>query len=284
VLADRVGLACAEWVVTEAGFGADLGAEKFFDLKCRQSGLRPSVAVLVATLRALRHHGGAGQGRTGKALQEALAAPDLEATRRGLANLRLQVENVRAFGVPVVVALNAHEGDTAPELEAAREGALAAGAEAAVVARHHAEGGAGALDLARAVQAAGSGGAPGFRFLYPDDMPLREKIETVARSLYRADGVRLSREAAARLEELTAQGHGRLPVCIAKTPYSLSHDPELGANPEGFDLPVREVRLQAGAGHVTVLAGAVLLMPGLPERPAAEEVDVLEDGTIVGLR
>jgi formate--tetrahydrofolate ligase len=284
VLADRVGLACSDWVITEAGFGADLGAEKFFDLKCRQSGLRPAAAVLVATLQALRQHGGAGSGKKGRELREALATPDLEATRRGLANLRAQVENVRLFGVPVVVALNAHDGDGDAELAAAREGALAAGATAAVVARHHAEGGAGALDLARAVKEAAAAGAPAFQLLYPDDLPLRQKIETVARRLYRAEGVDVSREAAAQLAELTALGHGRLPVCMAKTPFSLSHDPFLGANPEHFRLPVRSVRLQAGAGWVTVLTGTIVLMPGLPERPAAEEVDVREDGRIVGLR
>ncbi len=284
VLADRVGLACADWVITEAGFGADLGAEKFFDLKCRQSGLRPAAAVLVATLQALRQHGGAGSGKKGRELREALATPDLEATRRGLANLRAQVENVRLFGVPVVVALNAHDGDGDAELAAAREGALAAGATAAVVARHHAEGGAGAIDLARAVKDAAAAGAPAFELLYPDDLPLRQKIETVARRLYRADGVDVSREAAAQLAELTALGHGRLPVCMAKTPFSLSHDPFLGANPEHFRLPVRSVRLQAGAGWVTVLTGTIVLMPGLPERPAAEDVDVGEDGRIVGLR
>jgi formate--tetrahydrofolate ligase len=284
VLADRVGLACSDWVITEAGFGADLGAEKFFDLKCRQSGLRPTAAVLVATLQALRQHGGAGRGKKGRELREALATPDLEATRRGLANLRAQVENVRLFGVPVVVALNAHDGDGDAELAGAREGALAAGATAAVVARHHAEGGAGALDLARAVKEAAAAGAPAFQLLYPDDLPLRQKIETVARRLYRAEGVDVSREAAAQLAELTALGHGRLPVCMAKTPFSLSHDPLLGANPERFRLPVRSVRLQAGAGWVTVLTGTIVLMPGLPERPAAEEVDVREDGRIVGLR
>jgi formate--tetrahydrofolate ligase len=284
ILADRVGLACADWVITEAGFGADLGAEKFFDLKCRQTGLRPSAAVLVATLQALRQHGGAGRGRKGRDLREALGTADLEATRRGLVNLRVQIENVRAFGVPVVVALNAHEGDTAPELDAAREAALAAGARAAVVARHHAEGGAGALDLARAVQEAGAEGAPAFELLYPDDLPLRAKIETVARRLYRAEGVDVSREATAQLAELTALGHGRLPVCMAKTPFSLSHDPLLGANPERFRLPVRSVRLQAGAGWVTVLTGTIVLMPGLPERPAAEDVDVRDDGRILGLR
>jgi formate--tetrahydrofolate ligase len=284
VLADRLGLACADTVVTEAGFGADLGAEKFFDLKCRQSGLRPAAAVLVATVRALRHHGGAGRGRKGRDLDAALAAPDLEAVRRGASNLRAQVENVRAFEVPVVVAVNAHDGDEDEEVSAIHEAGLAAGAREVVVARHHAEGGAGALDLARAVRAAARVGAPGFRMLYPDEMPLREKIETVASRIYRAGGVEFSRSALAQLADLTDLGHGRLPVCMAKTPYSFSHDPLLGANPTGFRLPVREARLYAGAGYVTALTGEIVLMPGLPERPAAEDIDVGADGRIVGLR
>jgi formyltetrahydrofolate synthetase len=258
VLADRLGLACADIVVTEAGFGADLGAEKFFDLKCRQAGLRPAAAVLVATARALRQN--------------------------GASNLRAQVENVLAFGVPVVVAVNEHPGDLPGELAATREAALSAGAVEAVVTRHFAEGGAGALDLARAVRSAVADGAPGFRFLYPDDLPLRAKIEVVARTIYRADGLDLSPEAASGLEALEARGYGRLPVCMAKTPYSLSHDPRLGATPRGFRLPIRGTRLYAGAGYVTALAGDVTLMPGLPERPAAVDVDVTDDGRVTGLR
>jgi len=284
VIADRLGLRCAEIVVTEAGFGADLGAEKLFDLKCRQSGLRPAAAVVVATVRALRHHGGAGRGRKGKALDEALATPDVEVVRRGAENLRLQVENVLAFGVPAVVAVNAHAGDRPEEHAAVREAALDAGALAAVVSSPFAEGGGGAVDLARAVLAAAAEGAAGFRFLYADEMPLREKIETIARRIYRADGVEISRAAGAQLEDLTALGLGRLPVCMAKTPFSFSHDPLLGPNPSGFRLPVREVRLYAGAGYVTALTGEIVLMPGLPERPAAEDIDVAPDGRIVGLR
>jgi len=284
VIADRLGLRCAEIVVTEAGFGADLGAEKLFDLKCRQSGLRPAAAVVVATVRALRHHGGAGRGRKGKALDEALATPDVEVVRRGAENLRLQVENVLAFGVPAVVAVNAHAGDRPEEHAAVREAALDAGALAAVVSSPFAEGGGGAVDLARAVLAAAAEGAAGFRFLYADEMPLREKIETIARRIYRADGVEISRAAGAQLDDLTALGLGRLPVCMAKTPFSFSHDPLLGPNPSGFRLPVREVRLYAGAGYVTALTGEIVLMPGLPERPAAEDIDVAPDGRIVGLR
>ena len=284
VLADRLGLAAASLVVTEAGFGADLGAEKFCDLKCRQSGLRPAVAVVVATVRALKHHAGVGRGKKGAELAAALAAPDPEAVARGAENLRLQVENVLAFGVPAVVAVNAHPEDSPEEQRVAREVALAAGARDAVVARHFEEGSEGALDLARAVLAAAEVGAPDFRLLYPDDLPLARKIEEVATRIYRASGVDFSRAARAQLDDFTALGHGRLPVCMAKTPYSFSHDPLLGPNPKGFRLPVREVRLYAGAGYVTALAGEVVLMPGLPERPAAEDMDVLPDGRVVGLR
>jgi len=284
VIADRLGLAAADVVVTEAGFGADLGAEKFFDLKCRQSGLEPSAAVVVATVRAAKHHGGAGRGKKGRELDAALAAPDPDALRRGAENLRLQVENVLAFGVPAVVALNVHPEDRAEEHAALRDVAIAAGAREAVVATHFRDGGAGALDLARAVSAALGDGASHFRLLYPDEWPLKRKVEEVAVRIYRAAGVDFSRAAAAQLDDLTALGHGRFPVCIAKTPYSFSHDPLLGPNPSGFRLPVRELRLYAGAGYVTALAGEIVLMPGLPERPAAEDMDLLPDGRVVGLR
>jgi formyltetrahydrofolate synthetase len=284
VIADRLGLRCAELVVTEAGFGADLGAEKLFDLKCRQAGLRPSAAVVVATVRALRQHGGAGAGRRGPALDEALRSPDVEAVRRGAENLEIQVGNVLAFGVPVVVAVNAFPGDRPEEQALACAAALAAGAREAVVARPFSDGGEGSLALARAVRDAAAEGAPGFRLLYGDDVPLREKLETVARRVYRAEGVELSGLAEGQLAELTALGHGGLPVCMAKTPYSLSHDPSLGPNPRGYLLPVREARLFAGAGYVAALAGEIQLMPGLPARPAAEDIDVLADGRIVGMR
>jgi len=284
VIADRLGLRCAEFVVTEAGFGAELGAEKLFDLKCRQSGLRPAAAVVVATTRSLRHHGGTGLGRKGRDLSDALAVPDVDAVRRGVENLRIQVRNVLAFGVPVVVAVNAYPGDLPEEHDVASESALAAGASDSVVARHFEEGGEGALELARAVRAVAATGAPGFRFLYPDEMPLREKMETVARRMYQADGLDVSRTAAEQLESLEALGCGRLPVCMAKTPFSLSHDAGAGPNPTGFRLPIREVRLQAGAGYVVALTGETALMPGLPEHPAAEEVDITPEGRIVGLR
>ncbi len=273
VVADRLALRLAEIVVTEAGFGADLGAEKFFDIKCRQSGLEPAAAVLVATVRALRQHGG------GRACGE-----DIEAVRRGCENLRHQIQVVRAFGVPVVVALNAFPDDDHADLAVVREAALAGGARAAEVTTHFAEGGAGALALARAVLAAASEGSPRFHLLYPDEMPLALKIETVATAIYGADGVELSRPAAEQIAEIESLGQGRLPICVAKTHLSLSHDPQLGPNPRGWRLPVREVRLAAGAGFVTAVAGDMQLMPGLPAHPAAEQIDVDAAGRVVGLR
>ncbi len=284
VIADRLALGLADWVVTEAGFGADLGAEKFFDIKCRQSGLVPAVAVLVATVRALKAHGGAGRREGGRLDEKALAAPDAAAVGRGCENLVRQIENVRIFGVPVVVALNARPEDAPGEVEVALAAGRDAGARAAVAATHYSDGGAGALDLARAVLAAGEEGAPGFRLLYPDDMLLSLKLETVATRIYGASGVELTRAAAVQLAGLEQLDHGRLPVCVAKTPYSLSHDPLLGPSPRGFRLPVREVRLAAGAGFVTAVTGEVQLMPGLPARPAAEEIDVDSGGRVVGLR
>jgi formate--tetrahydrofolate ligase len=284
VIADRLALGLADWVVTEAGFGADLGAEKFFDIKCRQSGLVPAAAVLVATVRALKAHGAAGR-RDGSRLDEkALAAPDVAAVRRGCENLARQIENVRMFGVPVVVALNARPEDAPGEAEVVLAAGREAGARAAVAATHYADGGEGALDLARAVLAAGEEGAPGFRLLYPDELPLSQKLETIATRVYGAGGVEPTRAAASQIGELEQLGHGRLPVCVAKTPFSFSHDPLLGPNPRGFRLPVREVRLAAGAGFVTAVTGDVQLMPGLPARPAAEDIDLDGDGRVVGLR
>ncbi len=275
VAADLLALGLAEMVVTEAGFGAELGAEKFFDLKCRQSGLGPAAAVMVATVRALKRHGGA-QGRP--------EAEDVAAVRRGAENLSRQLAVVGHFGVPVVVAVNAFPSDTPAEIAAAREEALAAGARAAVVATHYAEGGAGAVELARAVADAAREGAKGFRLLYPDEMPLERKIETLATRIYGAASVEYTYAAAAQLAELEKLGFGRLPVCTAKTHLSLSHDPALGPSPRGYRFPVRELRLSAGAGFVTVVAGEMQLMPGLPATPAAEAIDVDAEGRVVGLR
>jgi formate--tetrahydrofolate ligase len=283
ILADRLALATNDIVCTEAGFGADMGAEKFFDIKCRASGLRPDAAVLVATIRALKMHGGVGRIVAGKPLDPALAMENVAGVRAGCSNLAAQIEIVRLYGVPVVVAINSFPTDTSAEVEAVREMALAAGARDVVVSRHHALGGAGAEDLAAAVWDATTEGAPGFRFLYPDDMPLREKIETIAVRVYGASGVDELPAASRALKLYEELGFGRLPVCMAKTHLSLSHDPALKGRPSGFRVPIREVRLSAGAGFVTPLLGEMRTMPGLPSHPAGELIDIDTDGNVEGL-
>jgi formate--tetrahydrofolate ligase len=283
VLADRLALATNEIVCTEAGFGADMGAEKFFDIKCRASGLKPDAAVVVATIRALKMHGGVGKIVAGKPLDPALSVENVEAVRAGAANLAKQIENVTVFGVPAVVAINAYPTDTPAETAAIQEVSLAAGARAAVVSRHFTDGGAGAEDLARAVWSAASEGAPGFRLLYPDDLPLVEKIETIAVRIYGASGVDVLPPAAKALRLYEDLGFGHLPICMAKTQYSLSHDPALKGRPTGFRVPIREVRLSAGAGFITPLVGEMRTMPGLPSKPGGENIDLDADGNIVGL-
>jgi formate--tetrahydrofolate ligase len=283
VLADRIALATSEIVCTEAGFGADMGAEKFFDIKCRASGLRPDAAVVVATIRALKMHGGVGKIVAGKPLDPALLAENVEAVTKGSENLAKQIENVALYNVPVVVAINAFPTDTPGEVEAVKAVAVAAGARAAVVANHWAKGGEGATDLAEAVWTAAEEGAPGFRLLYPDDAPLTSKIEAIATKVYGADGVDLSPAAARQLAQYEQLGFGRLPICMAKSQYSLSHDASLKGRPTGFRLPIREVRLSAGAGFVTPLAGEMRTMPGLPSKPGGENIDLDPEGEIVGL-
>jgi formate--tetrahydrofolate ligase len=283
VLADRIALATSEIVCTEAGFGADMGAEKFFDIKCRASGLRPDAAVVVATIRALKMHGGVGKIVAGKPLDPALLAENVEAVTKGSANLAKQIENVALFNVPVVVAINAFPTDTPAEVEAVKAVSMAAGARAAVVANHWAKGGEGAADLAEAVWAAAEEGAPDFKLLYPDDAPLVSKIEAIATQVYGADGVDLSPAAAKQLAQYESLGFGTLPICMAKSQYSLSHDASLKGRPTGFRLPIREVRLSAGAGFVTPLAGEMRTMPGLPSKPGGENIDIDPEGEIVGL-
>ena len=283
ILADRVALATSEIVCTEAGFGSDMGAEKFFDIKCRASGLRPDAAVVVATVRALKMHGGVGRIVAGKPLDPALTEENVEAVRKGAENLAAHVEIVRKYNVPVVVAMNAFPTDTEAEYAAIREVSLAAGARDAVVTRNFADGGAGAEDLAHAVWEAAEEGAPDFRFLYPDEMPLREKVETIAREIYGASGVDFTPAAAKKIADYEALGYGSLPVCMAKTHLSLSHEASLKGRPTGFRFPVRDVRLSAGAGFIYPLAGDMRTMPGLPSRPAGENIDIDEDGEIVGL-
>ncbi|WP_447974505.1 formate--tetrahydrofolate ligase [Nitrospira sp. Kam-Ns4a] len=282
ILADAIALRVADYVVTEAGFGSELGAEKFFHIKCRVSGFRPAAAVVVATLRALKLHGGGGTVRVGQPLPAGLTGPNREALVRGCANLEQHLANVRAFGVPAVVAINAFQDDPPEELDYVAARAVAAGATAAV-SRHWAEGGKGAEELARAVIAAcarPSAYAP----LYAETDPIKKKIETIAMRLYGAAGVAYEEQANAQIAEAERLGFGQLPVCMAKTPLSLSHDPALKGRPSGFTLPIRELRILAGAGFLTAVCSGIQLMPGLPKRPAGERLDLdPETGEIVGL-
>ena len=283
ILADAVALRCADYVVTEAGFGSELGAEKFFDIKCRVSGIRPDAAVIVATLRALKLHGGGGAAKAGAPLPPGLTGPNQEALAKGLSNLEKHIENVKAFGVPAVVAINAFGSDPADELDYARKRALVAGAAAAVVATPWADGGKGAEELAQTVVKAcdrPSAYAP----LYPDAASIKQKIETIAHRMYGAASVRYEEQSEAQIATASALGFGSLPVCMAKTPLSLSHDPALKGRPSGFTLPVRELRIAAGAGFLTAICSGIQLMPGLPKRPAGELIDLnTETGEIVGL-
>ena len=283
IIADRLALVTNDIVVTEAGFGADMGAEKFFDIKCRASGLRPDAAVVVATIRALKMHGGVGKIVAGKPLDSALLEENVEAVRQGAANLAKQIENVTMFGVPAIVAINSFPTDTPAEVEAVREVALAAGARDAVVATHFTDGGKGAVALAEAVWGVTQDGTADFRLLYPDEMPLALKIETIATKVYGAAGVEFLPAAAKTLRQFEDLGYGHLPICMAKTQYSLSHDPSLKGRPTGFTVPIREVRLSAGAGFITPLCGEMRTMPGLPSRPGGEKIDIDADGNIVGL-
>ena len=274
VIATRAALALGDYVVTEAGFGADLGAEKFLDIKCRQAGLKPGLAVVVATVRALKLHGGADE--------KALAKEDVAAVERGLPNLLRHVENLGKFGLPVLVAINRFLTDTPAELKLIEEKCAAAGAQA-YLCEHWAKGGAGAEALARAAVATLDEGKAAFKPLYPDDLPLSQKIGTVAREIYRASGLSIAGPAQRRLKALEAAGYGKLPVCIAKTQYSFAADPELRGAPTGHTLPIREVRLSAGAGFVVALAGDIMTMPGLPRAPAAEHIRLTASGEVDGL-
>jgi len=285
IIADRAALATSEIVVTEAGFGADMGAEKFFDIKCRASGLAPDAAVIVATVRALKMHGGVGKIVAGKPLDPALNAENVAAVTAGAQNLAKQIENVRAFGIPAVVAINAFPTDTPAEHEAIRVAALAAGARAAIVSTHFTDGGKGAAKLAEAVWEAASSGEAHYAPIYADDVPLAQKIETIATRIYGADGVDIAPAAAKRLARLEELGYGKLPICMAKTQYSLSHDASKLGRPSGFRVPVRAVTLAAGAGFITAVCGDMRLMPGLNKAPGGERIDLdlTRGGEIVGL-
>ena len=281
VVADLIGIHSGDFLITEAGFGADMGAERFFNIKCRVSGLRPDAAVVVTTVRALKAHSGRHRIVAGKPLPEALLAENPEEVHLGGANLRKHIENVRAHGVTPVVAINAMPEDFASEHAAIAEIAASMGVRSAVC-THFADGGRGATSLAEAVTEAAQ--EPGdFRFLYPAEVSLREKIETIASRIYGADGVDYAPLAARQLDGYERNGFGGLPVCIAKTPLSLSHDPSLKGAPTGWRLPVREVRASVGAGFVYPICGDMRTMPGLASNSAAERIDIDENGEIVGL-
>ena len=284
ILADLVAIRCADFVVTEAGFGAEMGAEKFFHIKCRAGGVRPSAVVLVASVRALKFHSGRFDVRPGAPLPPEMLREDLDALEKGEPNLEKQIANAASFGAPLVVAVNRFPTDTDAEVECLKEMALSAGAEAAVESRAFQQGGRGAADLARAcVETLLEEDRRELDFLFPPGASLRRKVETLAREFYGAARVEWSPAALDELDWLEERGYGGLPVCMAKTQFSLSHDPALRGAPRGYVFPVRELRLAAGAGFVLVLAGSILTMPGLPPRPAYKDLDLLPDGTIRGL-
>lgn len=274
VMATKTAMKLADYTITEAGFGADLGAEKFFDIKCRYAGLKPDAVVIVATVRALKMHGGVPKTE--------LTVPNVEAVKKGLVNLEKHIENVKKFGVPLVVAINIFAQDTAEELEAVREHCAKHGVNVAL-SDVFARGGEGGIELAKEVIALAESGKADFKPLYADAMSLKEKIETIAKEIYGADGVNYSKNAEKALKEFTEMGYGSLPVCMAKTQYSFSDDPALLGRPSGFKITIKDCRIAAGAGFVVVLTGDIMTMPGLPKVPAAEKIDVSDDGVISGL-
>ena len=282
IIADLVAMKCGEYVVTESGFGADIGAEKFFNIKARIAGLRPNAVVLVATIRALKAHTGKYRIIPGKPIDPELREENVADVEAGAVNMVRHLENLRKFGVNPVVAINVFADDTPREINAVREIALASGATGASVARHWAQGGAGAAELAEMIVSACD--APNdFRLLYPDDMAITDKIETIAREIYRADGVDYAPVASRKIRQYEAQGLRNLPICMAKTHLSLSDDPKLKGAPDGFRITITDVRASAGAGFIYPLCGDVRTMPGLGRMPAAMNVDIDEDGKVVGL-
>jgi formate--tetrahydrofolate ligase len=274
VVATTTALKLADYVVTEAGFGADLGAEKFFDIKCRKAGLKPEAVVIVATVRAMKMNGGVKK--------DDLGTENVEAVKKGCANLGQHIENVKSFGVPAVVAINHFVSDTDAEVQAIKDYVAGQGSEA-ILCKHWAKGSEGIADLARKVVSLVESGSAQFAPLYPDDMPLFEKIETIAKRIYRADEVIADGKIREQLKAWEADGYGGLPVCMAKTQYSFTTDPNRRGAPRGHSLPVREVRLSAGAGFVVVICGEIMTMPGLPRVPSAENIRINEDGLIDGL-
>jgi formate--tetrahydrofolate ligase len=274
VLATKTALKLADYVVTEAGFGADLGAEKFFDIKCRKAGLKPDAAVIVATVRALKMHGGVPRDR--------LREENVAALEKGFANLQRHLENLRGFGVPVVVSVNRFSADTAAEHARLKELCAGMGVEA-VIADHWAYGGEGAAELAHAVVKLADSGTADFHVLYPDEMPLRDKIKTIAQKIYRASDIACDGAIENRLAELQKGGFGHFPVCIAKTQFSFTTDPNAKGAPVDHILGVREIRLSAGAEFIVAVCGEIMTMPGLPRVPAANSIELTEDGRITGL-
>lgn len=274
VMATKTALKLADYTITEAGFGADLGAEKFFDIKCRYAGLKPDAVVLVATVRALKMHGAVPKTD--------LATPDVEAVKRGIVNLEKHIENIKQYGLPLVVAINAFAQDTPEELEAVRSHCAAHGVNVAL-SEVFAKGGEGGIELAKEVVALATSGKADFKLLYGEELSLKEKIETIAKKIYGAVGVNYTKEANNALKDFEKMGYGHLPVCMAKTQYSFSDDPALLGRPEGFEITIKNCRIAAGAGFVVVLTGDIMTMPGLPKVPAAEKIDVSDDGVISGL-
>jgi formate--tetrahydrofolate ligase len=274
VVATTTALKLADYVVTEAGFGADLGAEKFMNIKCRKAGLKPKAVVIVATVRAMKMNGGVAKADLG--------TEDVSAVKKGCPNLGRHIENLKQFGVPCVVAINHFVSDTEAEVQAVKDFVAGQGTEA-ILCTHWADGSKGTLDLARKVVEIVESGAAQYAPLYPDEMPLFEKIETIAKRIYRADEVLADSKIRAQLRDWEGQGYGHLPICMAKTQYSFSTDPTLRGAPVGHSVPVREVRLSAGAGFIVVICGEIMTMPGLPRVPAAESICINDEGLIEGL-
>jgi methylenetetrahydrofolate dehydrogenase (NADP+)/methenyltetrahydrofolate cyclohydrolase/formyltetrahydrofolate synthetase len=282
ILADQVALHLGEYIVTESGFGADIGMEKFFDIKCRYSGLVPDAVVLVATIRALKMHGGGPRVIPGKPLDQAYKEENLKLLEAGLANLGVHIRNAKKFGIPVVVAINKFTEDTAAEINLIREYAISQGAETAVMTDHWTNGGDGAVELAEAVVAACEKPSS-FEFLYPLDIPIKDKIETIAKEIYQAGSVTYDALAERQIKSYEENGFGNLPICMAKTHLSISHDPALKNAPSGYELTVREARASVGAGFIYPLLGEMRTMPGLGSKPAYMNVDIDEEGNVIGL-
>jgi formyltetrahydrofolate synthetase len=283
IVADKIALKLADYVVTESGFGADIGMEKFFDVKCRTSGLIPQVTVIVATVRALKMHGGGPRVVAGKPLDYAYTTENLELLKAGLGNMQHHIRNAKKFGVNVVVAVNSFKDDTDAEVELIRQAAVEAGAEDAVVCRHWMEGGKGAIKLGEAVIKAAEK-PTNFKFLYPLEWSIKQKIEIICKDIYGADGVEYTPEAERKIELYTRLGFANLPLCMAKTHLSLSHDPALKGVPKGYKIPIRDIRASVGAGFLYPLLGEMRTMPGLPTRPVFYDVDLdLETGRVLGL-